>query len=215
MSGLSAAGLVILSALAVGNMEAAYIVPPYTGTFDGITNLNSITLTLASPLPNPASPANITVGDVRGTAVLVETAPPGLALLYSGAPAVPNALELALNSTVTQSVLLEFNLIPSALDFAGGSLEGPVSVAVTGVPLTSVTDTALTALLGQTSFVFDYDQIDSSPDRGVLVYGLASINPVPEPGFRVTIFLLTFAMVVFSIRNRWRKRGRLTFVVQK
>jgi hypothetical protein len=163
-------------------MNAEIIVPAYTGSYDGVTNLNGVTVTLASALPNPATPSDIQIGDVRGSALLTDDTPVTLDLLYAGNPPVPNSLELALNVGASEALLLEFDLTSPDLRFAGDLLTGQLDVSVQGVQYSpTLTDAGLLALEGPLDFSFIYQPTLSTPADGVLVYGLSAITATPEP----------------------------------
>jgi hypothetical protein len=188
---------------------AGFIVAPYTGLpFDGAGNLNDVTVTLASAIPDPSLPSDIQVGDVRGTAFIVDSSTLSQALLFSGAQPVPNSLELGLNSTATQAALLIFDLTPGDFSFAGNSLTGQLTVSVTGSQFSStLNDPALLALEGQLAFLFDYESALSSPERGVVVYGLSGIVATPEPSTG-SLVMVAFALIALGVSRRGAPASR-------
>jgi hypothetical protein len=170
--------MVVLAAAA----NAEIIVPTYTGVYDGVTNLNDVTVTLASTIPNPALPSDIQVGDIRGSGLLIDDTPVTLNFLFAGNPPVPNSHEFALNNGATEAILLAFDLTSPDLRFANDELTGQLDVSVLGVQFSpTLTDPGLLALDGSLDFSFAYQPQLSTPANGVLVYGLSAVTAIPEP----------------------------------
>jgi hypothetical protein len=176
-----------------------------TITLFDVPGFSPVTLTLVSTSgPAPA----VLAEDVRGLngAAVTDSSLLGLELLGNVDPVAPfgnhqlYAIDVEPLSYVPLGDALAIGLDPTSLSISGtrASLWG------SGVPLSGpVSDPGLVTLVGRLRFDFDLVSFGPDPvngDQNLSRWGLAAVEPVPEPS---SLLLLGSALVA-----GWRRRRR-------
>jgi hypothetical protein len=180
---------IILSALLLGTvalhpMEAAVILGGTTIDPSFSTNVVIITDFAFNPIGV----------NLIGTNVLINTGTLEAALLVE--EGTPDASELATSFDFSQFVALTVDL---------GSFTGS-TINAYGTPLTPVTNTALTGILGLNVLQLNFIGALPGPNDGALaIYDVISLTQVPEPA---TIGLSASALIVFLIRRKLAATSR-------
>ncbi len=175
--------------LGAASVQADTLVPttiPDTN-FEAFVNLTSGNLTLTMTNPEPwavLSDALTLVGPVGALGA-----------------STPDLLTVNL-PTPSQAVLLTF---PPNLTSAGVVLDqssGGLLIPVVGTGLTSVTDPALSQLLGDSNFVFSLDAANSTSTALAFDFGGAQLTSTPEPSTLITVAFGLLAIGGVRLRRR-------------